>query len=179
VASLAEILGIRIEFRDEASDAAAGLDLGATVSASDVLAAIDFDLLIPVSVGPPDAFHLRPGPQAWLVWEPTDSLPPIPETSAGLILAEFRANPEEESIVKLANAGVEVISVDVNGEQGFWLEGGPHTVLFDLGDYAEASRSTGNVLLWTDGPITYRMETSLSMVEALALARDTEPLTGR
>ncbi len=106
--------------------------------------------------------------------QPTE-LPAIPGSNAGLILAQFRADPEEESITKLVSAGIQVISVDVNGEQGYWIAGGPHVLVFNDGDFAEPTRSNGNVLIWTDGEITYRLETALNLAEALDLARNLEP----
>lgn len=177
VASLARVLGIQIEFRD-APEVAEGLNLGPEVGANKAAAAVDFELALPTSPGSPDAFYLREPPlatQVWTVWEPTNELPQIPGSNAGLILAQFRADPEEESITKLVSAGIAVISVDVNGGQGFWIAGGPHALVFNDGDFAEASRSNGNVLIWTHGEITYRLETALNLVAALELARNLEP----
>lgn len=182
VAGLARVLGIEIEFRDADPDLAVGLDLGPAVEADDALAAVDFALVFPGLVGLPDAFHLRATrltTQVWTVWEPADGLPAIAGTNAGLIMTQFRANPDETSIRKLASANVEVISIDVNGEQGYWLAGGPHLVVFNDGDFGETSRSNGNVLIWTDEAITYRMETSLTLTEALELAQNLESVAPR
>ena len=178
VAGLARVLGIEIEFRN-APDVAEGLDLGPEVREDEAAAAVDFELAFPALAGTPEGFHLRETPpttQVWTVWEPTTELPAIPDSNAGLILAQFRADPEDESITKLVSAGIQVISVDVNGEPGYWIAGGPHVLVFNDGDFAEATRSNGNVLIWTDGDITYRLETSLNLPEALDLARNLGPL---
>ncbi|MCA1734790.1 MAG: hypothetical protein LC739_01350 [Actinobacteria bacterium] len=177
VAGLARVLGIEIEFRDVNPDLAVGLDLGPAVETDDALAAVDFELVFPAPAGLPNAFHMRATrftTQVWTVWEPADGLPAIAGTNAGLIMTQFRANPDEASIRKLASANIEVIPVDVSGEQGYWLAGGPHLVVFNDGDFAEASRSNGNVLIWTDGAITYRMETALTLTETLKLAQNLE-----
>jgi hypothetical protein len=179
IASLARVVGIRIEFREPPTDVGQGLRLGTALTPEEAAAEVDFELVAPSQLEPPDSFYvqrLAAGPQVWLAWEPSTELPVIPETNLGLLLTQFRADPGEESIVKLASAGIQVIRADVNGEQGYWLTGGPHRVEFNFGDFVDASRSTGNVLLWTEGPITYRMETALNLPEALELARNLIPL---
>lgn len=178
VAGLARVLGIEIEFRN-ASNVVEGLNLGPEVGVDEAAAAVDFHLVFPASAGMPEAFHVLATPlstQVWTVWKPTAELPAIAGSNAGLILAQFRADPEEESITKLASAGIQVISVDVGGEQGYWIAGGPHVLIFNDGEFAEETRSNGNVLIWTGGEITYRLETALNLPNALNLARNLEPL---
>jgi hypothetical protein len=62
----------------------------------------------------------------------------------------------------------------VNGERGLWLEGPPHTLTYfnTNGEFQERTvKITGNVLLWTQGPVTLRLEGRISKAEALRLAR--------
>jgi hypothetical protein len=64
--------------------------------------------------------------------------------------------------------------VTVNGERGLWLEGPPHTLTYfnTNGEFQERTvRITGNVLLWTHGPVTLRLEGRISRAEALRIAR--------
>lgn len=178
VAGLARVVGIEIEFRDVNPDLAVGLDLGPAVEADDALAAVDFDLVFPAPAGTPAAFHLRGTPvgtQVWTVWDPAANLPAISGTNTGLIMTQFRAAPDEVSIRKLVSGGVEVVRVDINGHEGFWMTG-PHLVMFDKGDFSETSRSEGNVLIWSEAGITYRLETALDLTGTLELARNLEPL---
>ncbi|CAN5862255.1 MAG: hypothetical protein H0T94_07080 [Acidimicrobiia bacterium] len=181
VAGLARVLGIEIEFRDVNPDLAVGLDLGPAVEADDALAAVDFDLVFPAPVGTPAAFHLRGTPlgtQVWTVWEPSDRLPPISGTNAGLIMTQFQADPDEAWIRKLISGGVEVDRVEINGEEGYWMTG-PHLLIFDNGDFSETSRTNGNVLIWSASGITYRLETALTLPQALELAQNLESVAPR
>lgn len=57
--------------------------------------------------------------------------------------------------------------VRVNGRDGYWLAGQPHVL--DLP--ARPPRFAGNVLIWTRGNLTLRLEGPLSKSRALELAR--------
>jgi hypothetical protein len=63
----------------------------------------------------------------------------------------------------------------VNGRDGLWLEGGPHTLTyFDrLGQFQERTvLIRGNVLIWTRPNLTLRIEGRLTKAQALELARE-------
>ncbi len=55
------------------------------------------------------------------------------------------------------------------GEFGLWLSGAPHVLAWDRGNVQ--TRLAGNVLLWLDRGVTYRLEGALSKRQLLALAR--------
>ncbi|HSC73583.1 MAG TPA: hypothetical protein VLB89_05405 [Gaiellaceae bacterium] len=55
------------------------------------------------------------------------------------------------------------------GEFGIWLSGAPHVLAWDRGQVQ--TRLAGNVLLWLDHDVTYRLEGDLSERQMLALAR--------
>lgn len=57
----------------------------------------------------------------------------------------------------------------VNGQPGVWVEG-PHIYQQTTGGTTFERLVEGNVLLWTEGGITYRLETIFSQAEALAIA---------
>ena len=64
--------------------------------------------------------------------------------------------------------------VRVDGARGLWLEGPPHTLTYfnGSGEFRQRTvRITGNVLLWTHGPVTLRLEGRISKAQALRLAR--------
>jgi hypothetical protein len=65
----------------------------------------------------------------------------------------------------------------VNGRRAVWFEGGHLLQLVD-GRSAEPLFVDGNVLLWADGEVTYRLESHLSLAEALAIAGSLEPAAG-
>jgi hypothetical protein len=61
----------------------------------------------------------------------------------------------------------------VNGEPAVWIEG-PHIYQQTSGGTTFERLVEGNVLLWTVGDITYRLETTFSQAEALAIAESLE-----
>ena len=75
---------------------------------------------------------------------------------------------------KSVGAKSSVEPVRVNGAPGLWVEGPPHTLTYfnTNGEFQERTvKITGNVLLWTHGPVTLRLEGRISRAEALRIAR--------
>ena len=74
----------------------------------------------------------------------------------------------------------EVRIVDVNGEDALWL-GGAHYLLIAPdpsleGDTGQrGTRTASSVLLWDEDGVTYRVESELSMAQAIALAEGLVP----
>jgi hypothetical protein len=90
-----------------------------------------------------------------------------------VLLSEFRAR-SYTMLKKSASLKTKVEPVSVNGERGLWLEGPPHTLTYfnTYGEFQERTvKITGNVLLWTHGPVTLRLEGRISKAEALRIAR--------
>jgi len=71
---------------------------------------------------------------------------------------------------KLTPADTRVEPADI-GTFGLWLTGGKHVVVWNQGQI-ETQRLAGNVLLWTEGGRTFRLEGDLSKAHMLQLARD-------
>lgn len=64
-----------------------------------------------------------------------------------------------------------VDQIEVNGEQGLWMEGA-HILYLHLGETSQIVEIPveGNILIWTEGPITYRLEGDFPLEEALRIA---------
>jgi hypothetical protein len=75
-------------------------------------------------------------------------------------------------IHKVVSSGATSTPVTVNGEHGWWLSGDPHFFYYETanGVVSDERRWVGDVLLWADGPITHRLETSLGQDAAIDLA---------
>jgi hypothetical protein len=90
-----------------------------------------------------------------------------------LLLSEYRA--VDFGLLKKSASGKTVIEpVLVNGEAGLWLEGGPHTLTYfnRRGEFRQRTvKIRGNVLLWTRGQLTLRLEGELTKAQALDIAR--------
>ena len=80
-----------------------------------------------------------------------------------------RAARDEEYAFKLVVGQGTVREVEVGGHRGYWL-GEPHRLVLGAADVQTYSVA-GNVLVWDAGDgVALRMETALSLREAIALA---------
>ena len=153
------------------------LGLGRRATFEEARAAASFTLVLPAdpSLGPPDEVYLGLPPlagQVSLVWLPRPGLPEAPGTGVGLLITQFRAGIDGGFAKKIPSDRTIVRSVVVNGRSGYWIEGEPHSFFYDLpgGTIPERPRLAGNVLLWEQGGITYRIEGPRTLEEALRLA---------
>ena len=64
-------------------------------------------------------------------------------------------------------ATTRLVPVRVGSEPGYWIEGPHQLVLPDGGTL----RLGGGVLIWTRDGVTYRLESTLSKADALAVGR--------
>jgi hypothetical protein len=126
------------------------------------------------ALGPPDAAYVDPtlGGQVALVWRSRDGFPDTLEPGVGLIVTAFQGTTDNGFLSKSVGSGTKVTSVLVDGHPAFWLEGDPHFLFYEGPDgfVHDPRRWVGNALLWTRGPITYRLETSLGEAAAIRLA---------
>ena len=63
----------------------------------------------------------------------------------------------------------------VNGRYAIWAVG-PYPVQFSNGNLDFVRLVDGHVLIWTEGEVTYRLETQLDLEEAVKVAESLEPL---
>lgn len=159
--------------------------LGASMNLGDALdpndpdaldARADFHVRLPADpgLGQPDAVYIdnNKGRQVTALWATRASLPATLEPDVGLLLSQFRGVVEEGFFEKATNAGTTVERVQVAGRGGFWLEGDPHLLFWESADgfVDDPRRWVGDVLLWSNGEITYRLETALGRDEAIRIA---------
>ena len=84
------------------------------------------------------------------------------------------------SLEKFVDRGTSVRSATVDGHDGFWLSGEPHEIGFIGPDGrldADSVRRAGNVLVWEDAGVTYRIE-GLETPRCGAQAGRSAPLSG-
>jgi hypothetical protein len=107
---------------------------------------------------PTEQLYLRGGVVSALI--ATDSGP--------VLFGALRSRDAPFVMKKLASgSNIEFVDVVRNG-MGIWIGGAPHVVIFP----AAPPRLAGNVLLWTTGGLTYRLEGArLEKQDALDLAR--------
>ena len=63
----------------------------------------------------------------------------------------------------------------VNGQHAIWAEG-PYPLILRNGNVEFTRLIDGHVLIWTGVNVTYRLETDLSMEEALKVAESLQPI---
>jgi hypothetical protein len=155
------------------------LGLGAAVSFAEAERLAELDLRLPPdpSIGPPEATYLGPGGRVSLVWAARPGLPDPGSDGIGLLLSEFRGSVDAGYYEKAIESRAQVTPVSVDGRPGYWISGVPHFFVFvDAdGEFVEDThRMVGDTLVWTDGDVTYRLESGLGVDEAIALAETLE-----
>jgi hypothetical protein len=154
----------------------ASMGLGEQVELADLDARAGFHVRWPSdpSLGPPDAAYIDAftGDQVTLVWASRPDLPATLEPGVGLLLSQFRGQVEEGFFTKALDGGTSVERLPVGDGRGFWLTGDLHFIFWKgpNGFVDDSRRWVGDVLLWADGDITYRLETSLGRERAVDLA---------
>lgn len=143
--------------------------LGDPVPIERVEREVGFAVRVPAGPLPDEAhvFVAAGGDGALLAWEASDRYPSLPGTPWGLVLVELRT--DEGTLVKDVGGFEDTREVRVGGRSAFWIEA-PHQLHVLTDDGSETFRVGGNVLIWTRGDVTYRLETSLALPEAIALA---------
>lgn len=157
------------------------LDLGERVTFEVAASEARFPVGVPAVLGAPDAVYIDELPSGrivWLAYEPRAGLPEAEETGIGLLLGEFVGRTEADFVLKkLPPEGVVVEEVSVGGNRAYWLSGPLHELLFldRLGEViADRTRLAGNTLIWTEGDVTYRLESALGQDEAIRIAESLE-----
>ena len=163
------------------ADVTDGLGLGERVTVEEALAAAPGPLVPDGLDEPAAAFTGRPAGAATLAWDAGDGLPEIEvlaPTGWGLVLTAFPGSTTTPEILKAPTPSTTVEPVRVDGRSGYWISGQPHDVhiLTPAGESGpDVVRLAGNTLLWTEGDVTYRLESGLDRDAAIAVAESVGP----
>lgn len=124
-----------------------------------------FSLRLPPAYGAPDDVFLQ---------QISD-----PGIAGAIVIMVWRApTPLQLHQIGADSYGLKGASVDavaqtmVNGRTAFWIEGGHRILLGDGQSYTVAE----NVLIWTEGDVTYRLQSMLTLEEAVQIAASLEPM---
>ena len=157
------------------------LGLGGHVALDEVEALTGLPVQLPTdpAIGPPDAVYIdrARGNQVAFVWAASEALPETREPGIGLILMRFDGTIDDGFRQKLLGEGTTVQPVTVDGRRGFWVSGEAHFFFYireDGGVIDDGRRWVGDALAWTDGTITYRMESGLGRDATISLAESME-----
>jgi hypothetical protein len=150
----------------------ATLGLGTLTPFDEVAAATGFTPRLPAGLGAPVASYVNDR-RLEMVWPPSPAHPAIEDTNVGLLVTEFQGRIDQGYYEKVLHGGTEVDAVKVGGNQGYWLYGEPHLLFYidaDGHSIDENRLTVGQVLIWADADLTYRLETTLSRDQAIRLA---------
>lgn len=174
-ADLLGVLGIGIESATVVEGSSFDLDLGETIDPASVIEVFGFEALRPERLAAPDGSYESQSPSGHLiqVWRSSGELPEIGDTGIGMLVTQFMATPASGGFVKSLGEETTVSFVTVGGSEAFWIEGGPHdlsSVDADGRVVEDSTRLAANALIWEAEGITYRLESNLGRVDAIAIA---------
>jgi hypothetical protein len=137
---------------------------------------------LPELGGPDHSFVATPpaGGALALVWGERPGFAADPESGIGVVLTEFRADIGPDTFEKMVDSGVRVESATVNGQPGYWIEGGEHFFFYRDADgqvVESTLRLVGSALVWEEHGLTLRIEGAPSLAEALRIAGSLAPLS--
>lgn len=120
----------------------------------------------PIDIGPPDRVFVQDLglPVAVLVWL---------EESQDTVMLSLHVLPSSDSPFGVKSDITVVETSEVNGQEAYWVTGSHFLEFFDAQGRAvfDSIRLVeGNVLIWTEADLTYRLETNMSLEEAVRTA---------
>jgi hypothetical protein len=132
---------------------------------------VDYPILLPSyppDLGPPDRVFVQDadGNMTILIWVD-------PEQPNQVLMSLHLIPPGSWAVDKMKPAIVQ--ETTVNGERAVWAVG-PYPVKFSNGNFDFVRLVEGHVLIWTEGEVTYRLETELDLEEAIKVAESLEPV---
>lgn len=172
--------GIDITTGSKLPPAGSWLDLGERTTPEEASARAGFRPAPPPdTLGSPQTYLLvNPwGTQITYAYPPSGSLPEVGETGVGLLISQLAGTTNDSFIRKLLNPESTLELVDVGGAAGYWIAGQSHAFVYLAPDgtfHEEAIRLAGNVLIWTRGDVTYRIESALPLDRVIEIARHLE-----
>lgn len=190
VADRLGVRGIKITFEDKtptpsASPVGNALLLGHRVTLEEAKVAVPFTLKVPTlpGLGEPDEVYVRTlpdrQPMVSFLYYPSDILPNTAETGAGALLMQFETETDAEYLTKEI-AGGYMIDTTVNGDTGYFASGPSNLIIAPDPSQSSCcgpstSRPSGNVLIWSHGDVTYRLESGLDAPDSVKIAESLQP----
>jgi hypothetical protein len=154
------------------------LDIAGETTLAGARARVSFPIRLPTyppDLGEPDRIFVQTvgsadGTAVVLVWLAPDE-PDQVRLALYVLASPVMADKIFFDLIKKAPPEVEL--TDVNGQPAVWTSG-PYVLMTDLGGLREYRLIQGQVLIWQDGELTYRLETELALEEAVRIAESLE-----
>jgi hypothetical protein len=156
------------------------LHAGAKVTLAEARAAMAGQLKLPAALSAPTDVYLRRDRAAVVVtlaYPTAPYLHPTADTGYALILTEI-ANAGHPLFEKILGTNASAAVVTVARDPGVFINGPQEIITVDPSRPSQgqpalhevAARSSANTIIWSHGPITYRLEGDFSRHAAVALA---------
>ncbi len=151
------------------------LDLGPSVTIDQAMSRTGLADPTPALLGAPQSIHVVQPPdsgQIVLVYAPSELLPQSDVTGVGALVSVMPASINEGLFGKTLGDTATLQPVDVGGADGFWIEGSPHQLFFQVGELIQPDtlRLATNTLLWQRDGHVYRIEADVTLPTALRIA---------
>lgn len=154
------------------------LHLGQPVDPTTATGAAGYRVLLPTlpELGHPLGVFVdgaSPAVQVSAVYAASPRFPGAPGAAAAILVTEFPGRLDEGFFQKGFGAGTTVTPTAVGGQPGYWIAGEPHELFYVRPDGSvdrDSIRLVGNVLAWTDGDLTLRVEGAPDLASALRIA---------
>lgn len=164
-----------ITVADSPSTTQPAIDIGPAVSIDEAIEQTGLPDPSPALLGEARSIHVMDPPrtgQIMVVYAPSELIPQSAITGVGALVSVMPANLAEGLFGKTLGDDSTVRSVDVDGAQGYWIEGSPHQVFFEVGDdiQQDTLRLATNTLLWQRDGHVYRIEADIDLATALRIA---------
>ncbi|RPH35367.1 hypothetical protein EHM92_06280 [bacterium] len=145
-------------------------DLAGEMTLEEARQAVNYSILLPSyppDLGEPDRIFVQEadGKMTILVWLD-------PQEPEHIRMSLHFVPPGSWAIDKMNPALVQ--ETTINGQRAVWAVG-PYPIRFSNGNLDFIRLIDGHVLIWTDDEMTYRLETDLSLEEAIKVAESLEP----
>jgi len=132
---------------------------------------VDYPILLPSyppDLGPPDRIFVQDaeGNMTIMVWID-------PQNPRQVLMSLHLIPPGSWAVEKMDPERIQ--ETTVNDQRAIWAVG-PYPVRFSNGNLDFVRLIEGHVLIWTDGEVTYRLETGMTLEEAVRVAESLQPV---
>jgi hypothetical protein len=153
----------------------ATLALGRAVALDQARAESSFPILLPTDprLGAPDGVWIDSVGRVSLVWTARPDLPATIDPDLALIVTQVPGRIDPGYFEKILRPGTTIEGSRVGGHDGYWISGAQHEFVYvnPSGDPVfDDRRLVDDTLAWSDGQVTFRLETGAGRDAAIAIA---------
>jgi len=155
------------------------LGLGYPTTLADAQAKVQWHIVVPSQLGPPDEVYIQlppegpPQGEVTLVYKSRPGIRTSGQTGVAVLITEASGTVDDRYFGKMIGPGSTLEEVTVKGHRGYWISGAPHTFFFTDADGQfrnETMRLASNVLIFENGSTLVRIEGDLTKAQVLAIA---------